>query len=68
MAQPVEEQLQNLALEAEGEQQVQQGEQQQPEQPELHRVCAGGNLDQVRAVLSQGLEALETVGQFCGVL
>lgn len=62
MAQAVEEKLQELTLQGEGEQ---QGEQQQ--QPELHRVCAGGNLEEVRAVLSQGLDALETVGQFCGV-
>jgi hypothetical protein len=29
---------------------------------ELHRVCAGGNLDEVRAVLSRGLEHLEVLG------
>jgi len=29
---------------------------------ELHRACAGGNLDEVRAVLSRGLEQLEILG------
>jgi hypothetical protein len=31
---------------------------------ELHRACAGGNLDEVRAVLSRGLEQLEILGMF----
>jgi hypothetical protein len=31
---------------------------------ELHRACAGGNLDEVRGVLSRGLEQLEILGMF----
>lgn len=30
---------------------------------DLHRACAGGNLDEVRGVLSRGLEGLETLGE-----
>lgn len=30
---------------------------------ELHRACAAGNLDEVRSVLSRGLEALEVPGE-----
>lgn len=33
---------------------------------ELHRACAEGSLDGVRQVLSNGLEALETLGE-CAV-
>lgn len=38
------------------------GEQQLPDL-ELHRVCAEGSLEQVRAVLSRSLEHLETLGE-----
>lgn len=53
------------------QQQPQKGEQQQQQQQqstgfemELHRACAEGKLDDVRAVLSRGLEQVETLGTF----
>lgn len=47
----------------------QEGEEQsQPQQVELelHRACAAGSLEDVRAVLSRGLEQLEILGKSCG--
>jgi hypothetical protein len=42
------------------------GEQSQSQQVELelHRACAAGSLDDVRAVLSRGLEQLEILGKY----
>lgn len=37
----------------------------QPQQPgaDLHRACADGRLDDVRAILGRSLDALETLGE-----
>lgn len=34
----------------------------QPTEPDLHRFCAEGKLDEVRAMLSRSLEGVESLG------
>jgi transcription initiation factor TFIID subunit TAF12 len=69
------EQLQDglAALKVEAQHQQQQEQQQQQnggdvqgqlQDVELHRACAGGNVEEVRGVLSRGLESLEVLGEF----
>ena len=59
-----------LKVEAQHQQQQEQQQQQngedgqvQGQDVELHRVCAGGNVEEVRGVLSRGLENLEVLGE-----
>lgn len=48
------------SLKVESQQGTVQGQEQDLD---LHRACAGGNVDEVRGVLSRGLENLETLGE-----
>jgi len=45
-----------------GQEGIENGQVQGQGELELHRACAGGNLDEVRGVLSRGLEQLEILG------
>ena len=58
-----------MKLDAQHQQQQEQPQQQNGDAQalgqdvELHRACAGGNVEEVRGVLSRGLESLEVLGE-----
>jgi hypothetical protein len=59
-----QQQSQEAAVDGQAQGQAQQTSPQPAgEELELHRACAGGNVEEVRAVLSRGLDQLEHMGK-----